>query len=62
MIGVYALAAIALMAAGMTLGFVAAICLGIRRHEKAHRLAIQNRDPVAEFARKVCGFCIRIPS
>jgi hypothetical protein len=61
MIEVYALTAVALIAAGVTLGVLAVIVLGIRRNEKAHRLAIQNPDSIAEFARRACGFCTRIP-
>ncbi|MGO8895585.1 MAG: hypothetical protein ACLP8X_10835 [Streptosporangiaceae bacterium] len=61
MIEVYLLIAVALVAAGATLGVVAVICLGIRRDEKAHRLAIKSPDRIAGFARGACGFYTRIP-
>jgi len=61
MIEVYALIAVALMAAGGTLGVVAVISVGIRRDEKAHRHAIKSPDRIAGFARGACGYYTRLP-
>jgi hypothetical protein len=61
MIEVYALVAVALIAAGVTVGVVAVICVAIRRDEKAHRRAIKSSDRIAGFARGACGYYTRLP-
>jgi hypothetical protein len=60
MMEVYALAAVALLAAGAVVGFVALVSLGIYREEHSHNLKNPTSDPVARVARTASGLRVRI--
>lgn len=59
MIGAYVLAAVALLAMGATLGFLALVVLGIRREETAGSVKRPTSDPIAGGARTVNGLGVR---
>ncbi len=61
MIEVYALVALALVGAGVVLGFLAMMALGIRREERARSMTVPTSDRVARGARRVNGVYARIP-
>lgn len=61
MIGVYALVAGVLLAAGAVIGFVAVVSLGIHREEAARSMTIPTSDRIARGARAANGVYVRIP-
>jgi hypothetical protein len=61
MIEVYALTAVALLAAGAVTGFLALVSLGIHREEAARSMTIPTSDRVARGARTATGMYTRIP-
>jgi hypothetical protein len=61
MIEVYALAAVALLAAGAVIGFVALVSLGIHREETARSVTTPTSDRVARGARAATGMYARLP-
>ena len=60
MMEAYALAAVALLAAGAVVGFLALVSLGIYRDEHPHNVKNPTSDPVARGARIASGLCVRI--
>lgn len=56
----YALIAVALVAAGITVGVMAVICLAIRRDDKGGRLT-GHPGGISGVARDACGLRIRLP-
>ena len=61
MTGTYIFAAIALVAAGMTIGVLAVVTLGIRRDDRRGGFPARPRSRVARGARRVTGVGIRSP-
>jgi hypothetical protein len=61
MIEVYALTAVALLAAGAVLGALALVSLGIRREEAAHSATIPTSSRIAWGARTATGLYARFP-
>jgi hypothetical protein len=59
MIEAYALTAVALLAAGATIGFMALVCLGIRREEAAGSLTTSASDRITRGARAANGLSAR---
>jgi hypothetical protein len=57
----YALAAVALLAAGAVVGFLAVVALGIRREEAAFSLTTPTSDRVALGARVATRAYARLP-
>jgi hypothetical protein len=61
MIEVYALSALALLIAGIVLGFLAMVALGIHREEAARSITVPTSDRIARGARAVNGVYARVP-
>jgi hypothetical protein len=61
MIEVYALAAVAMAAAGGVVGFLAVVSLGIRREEAAYTMTEPTSDRLARCARAANGVYARAP-
>jgi hypothetical protein len=61
MIEVYALAAVALLAAGAVVGFLVVVALGIHREEAALSMTTTTSDRVARGARVANGLSARSP-
>ena len=61
MIGMYVSAAIALVVAGVAIGIVAMVCLGIKRDDRPGGFPGDANDRIARAARKMTGAGARRP-
>jgi hypothetical protein len=61
MIEVYALSAAALVVAGVVLGFLAMVALGIHREEAARSMTVPTSDRIARGTRAANGVYARVP-
>jgi hypothetical protein len=61
MFGTYVFAAIALVAAGVVIGVIAMVSLGIHREERQFTLTGGTQDRVTRGARRLTGLYSRIP-
>jgi len=61
MIGAYAIIAVALLAAGAVIGFLAFVSLGIHREEAAGSMTLPTSDRIARGARAATGAYARLP-
>ena len=61
MIEVYAVAAVVLLLAGMVLGFLAMVALGVHREEAAHSMTVPTSDRIVRGTRAANGVYARIP-
>ena len=61
MIEIYLLTAVALVIAGVAIGIVAIISLGIHREERNSSLKNHTTDRVLRGARRATGFYSRVP-
>ena len=61
MIEVYALSAVALLIAGIVLGFLAMVALAIHREETARSMTVPTSDRLARVTRTAHGVYARIP-
>ncbi len=55
MIGTYMLAAIALVAAGVAIGMLGMVCLGIKRDDRPGGFPADTNDRIAHAARRLTG-------
>jgi hypothetical protein len=62
MIGMYVIVASVLVAAGMALGIVVIVSVGVRREKKAGRsLAVSGPEPLANGVRAITALHVRRP-
>ncbi len=61
MIGMYVSAAAALVLAGVTIGIVVMVCLGIKRDDRPGGFPADANGRIARAARKMTGACARSP-
>ncbi len=61
MIGMYVLAAITLVIAGVALGILLTVCLGIKRDDRPGGFPADTNDRIARAARRMIGAAARSP-
>lgn len=58
---IYLIAAVALVALGVTIGIIVVVSLGVRREDRNYTFIDDPRDPVVRGARRLTGLYVRKP-